>query len=829
MNFLQILGLILIILANLFLALVVYIKSQLPQIRNFFLFLSLSISAWTITIILSTTTSGRSLILFWYNLAFAGPALVAYLLLQFSLATLKKGAGSRLLLGLLFLPTIFFVFLAAAGGLVTQVSLTPNGQLKEITGYHLRYYLFALYFTSYVIFAFYKIQANYQKTKGINKIILLYLFGGLFISVLAASFTNLILPTLGEARFITIGPFFTLIFLAAFAYTVMKQRLVDLKIFVRRGLIYALLTIAIIFLYISLILIFGKLFHQLAQFTSFPVTLLVVFIIALSFRPLLDLIKRLIDQIFYPERLSYQKALQESSRLLTSLINLRGILNLFITTIPHELKSSSTRIFLYDENKKRFSLKSAGGELRGKLEKTIINLDDPLITYLIKHPEPMDLEILKRQQHRRPHDEELSSVTKTLEQMDASLIVPFITKNKLIAFLVLGPKISGEMFNHEEIALLAALTDEGAVAIENAQLYQEVLDMKNYQEDILKAMSTGIISINLEGIIVTVNHQIEKMLGFSAEEAIGKKLFEIIKEAGIKNMVTEILATGKHYFNFETELEKKSGEKISVSLNTSFLKNSEKKIIGILITIADLTKIKFLEEQIRQAEKLVTMGELVAGVAHEINSPVSTIGCYRDILESALKESGNEIQLKTLEGLRTAVEHLKKVVENFLGFARKTQEVWINTDIKKVIRDALLLTQPNLKVNRVAVEETYEPGLPEIYADHHQLVQVFTNLIVNACHAMPQGGQITLEVNLDQEKEEIEILLSDTGAGIPAEDLPKIFEAFFTTKDITKGTGLGLSVSLGIIQKHRGTIEVQSEVGRGTTFIIRLPVAKKQL
>jgi PAS domain S-box-containing protein len=822
MSTIHILTLLFVITVNFLLGLLVYLKSSNHSVKMNFAQICLAVIFWTIPLLLTGFFKDPPTIKILRNLAFIAPSFIPPLIMQFSFIFPKKKEVPGLVNFLLFLPAVIFLIIALFGQIVATARLAPNGTVLSLSYHRYNQRLFLIYFVAFSLLAFREILKNYRFSKGLEKMQLRYVFGGLLLAVVGAATTNLILPTLGEFVLINTGPFFSLFFLTAFAYAIVKHQLMDIKIIIRRGLVYSAATITVVFLYLILILVFEKVFTSLAKFTSLPVTLLTVFIIALSFGPILNLIKIIVDGLFFPERISHQKTLEEASHQLTSLINLRDILNLFITTIPKELDISSVRIFLWEESKKSFFLKSAAGELRGRLERTNITEVDPLIRWLKIHEKPLMADILESDTSASL----LSEITEVMNLMSAELIVPFFTKKKLIAFIILGPKNSGEMYTKEDLTLLTALAAEGAVAIENAQLYQEVLDMKNYQDDILKAISIGIMSTSLDGRIVTLNPKAEEMLGFSQEEARNKRWYEIIKNPGVKNMIPEILTTGRHYANFETELEHKTGQKISVAINTSFLKNSEKKITGILITLLDLTKLKTLEAQIRQAEKLATMGELVAGVAHEINNPLTTISCYKEILTSYLKEKGTEVEVKTLDGLTTAVDHLKKVVENFLRFARKTQEVWIKTDIKKVISEALTITQPNLNVNKVEVEENYEPDLPEISADHVQLVQVFTNLIINACHAMPKGGLLTITAELDAQHGEIIIQVKDTGVGIPPEDLPKIFDSFFTTKELTKGTGLGLSVSLGIIQKHHGTIDVKSGVGKGSIFTVRLPIAK---
>ncbi len=226
-------------------------------------------------------------------------------------------------------------------------------------------------------------------------------------------------------------------------------------------------------------------------------------------------------------------------------------------------------------------------------------------------------------------------------------------------------------------------------------------------------------------------------------------------------------------------------------------------------------------DQLVQAEKLAAIGQLAAGVAHEINNPIGVmLGFAQVLLKRTPEDSPMYKPLATIEreGLRC-----KKIVQNLLDFARHSKPNLERVDINQVIDDALELIEHRTGNTQVRLIKTYSPRLPAVLADTNQLQQVFLNILLNAYQAMPNGGE--LNVITHQDGDRVCAVFSDTGPGIPPENLKRIFDPFFTTKEVGKGTGLGLSVSYGIVEQHGGTIEVKSDGKTGATFTVKLPIA----
>jgi len=232
---------------------------------------------------------------------------------------------------------------------------------------------------------------------------------------------------------------------------------------------------------------------------------------------------------------------------------------------------------------------------------------------------------------------------------------------------------------------------------------------------------------------------------------------------------------------------------------------------------------KEMEERMLQADKLASIGRLGAGVAHEINNPLSLILGYTNMLRKKYPDSGQT--KKDLDIVSNNAQMCKKIVEDLLNFSRQTKTIRVLTDINAALDSALVSMDETLHGGEITVIRDYDPNLPPLAADEDKLKRIFTNLVLNAFQAMQPGGRLTVCTSHDREKNGVRIIFSDTGCGIPEEIRHKIFEPFFTTKPPGKGTGLGLAVSYGIVKEHKGEFSVISEKGKGSSFTLWFPLA----
>jgi len=248
---------------------------------------------------------------------------------------------------------------------------------------------------------------------------------------------------------------------------------------------------------------------------------------------------------------------------------------------------------------------------------------------------------------------------------------------------------------------------------------------------------------------------------------------------------------------------------------------------GLLALTLELEKkreeVQFINQQLLQVDRMATMGELAASIAHELNNPLATISLRAESLVSRF--SPNDSAYRSLQIISQEVERMAALVTNLLEFSRRSQRQFITIDVCQEIEYALELINYHFRKNRIKVKRDYRPLVQKLQADRQELQQLFLNLFTNACDAMPEGGTLTIEIKTDSITNCVAINFTDTGIGINHNDLAKVMDPYFTTKPEGKGTGLGLSICRRIVQEHHGgSIIITSEVGKGTTILIKLPI-----
>ena len=392
---------------------------------------------------------------------------------------------------------------------------------------------------------------------------------------------------------------------------------------------------------------------------------------------------------------------------------------------------------------------------------------------------------------------------------------------------------------------------------ETSNLEQSYKTLLNLMESMLDSSLDGIILVDEQGKIRFVNQAFKHLYGFEKCELVGMDTLDFQSSACCcfkrseesQKFFAEIFTLGDPVIRRELELTKPAPRVISFYARPVIAR--EGKILGRISIHTDVTLERKLQEEMREAqtqliqsEKMASLGMLVAGIAHEINTPIGSINSNNDILVRAVgkmrdflhcaqcpSEVANHPDVVKIMGIleeinrnnRMACDRIITIIRNLKNFARLDEAERKKADIHEGLDSTLTLVQHQLK-NRIQVIKEYGT-LPEIECFPNQLNQVFMNLFVNAAQAMPDQG--TLSIRTFRQGEDVKIVISDTGIGIPREHLSRIFDPGFTTKGVGVGTGLGLSICLKIIQDHHGRIDVKSEVSKGTAFTVTLPIQNK--
>ena len=343
--------------------------------------------------------------------------------------------------------------------------------------------------------------------------------------------------------------------------------------------------------------------------------------------------------------------------------------------------------------------------------------------------------------------------------------------------------------------------------------------MQTYTDSVLRSISSGVISVNRRMNIVTINPETKHLLGKSEEDVVGFPLKKIFPDQpALISAAGRVLAAEQKRATLETDLSS-SEETMSVAVRVT-PHVSEGNMVGIVITLEDLTEIKNLTEQLIRADKLTGLGELVTGVAHEVRNPLGVIRASVQMLEQEMGESCSSPELTHV--IVQEIDRLDALVNALLEFGRPSQSRFRQIDPGRTLEEVVLLTRQYARHQGIDVYLSADGDLPGIWADENRLKQVFVNLVTNAIQAMPDGG--SLRINTSTDASFLKIAFSDSGIGIPDEALGRLFDPFYSTR--TGGSGLGLSIVHRIIDVHDGYVNVESVCDKGSTFTIGLPLTR---
>jgi PAS domain S-box-containing protein len=390
--------------------------------------------------------------------------------------------------------------------------------------------------------------------------------------------------------------------------------------------------------------------------------------------------------------------------------------------------------------------------------------------------------------------------------------------------LVADEDEGGAVASGDEPAVIA-LSNQLSVALRNVRLVHETRFLRDYLAQIIEHARALILAVDRDGVVTVLNQVMARALGVRRRDVLGSSLrdpslgdsFERLREA-----LLEALGGGDPG-PIEVELRHRGGEPVRAVFNITGVGEGAQRDAAVAIG-QDQTAVRLLERQVIQAEKLATLGQLAAGVVHEINNPLTSIVAYAGYLgKKAQAQGGDPQDVERLRKIAESAERIQNFTRDLVSYARPAPEQSERLLLGDILKQAASFCEHTIEKSGAVVVRNLVDGLPPIRGIKSQLQQVFINLITNACHALEEkGGEIRLETFLADDRT-IAARIVDSGAGIRREHLVSIFEPFFSTKKQGQGTGLGLSIVRNIIDGHKGRIEVESELGRGATFTVYLP------
>ncbi len=514
------------------------------------------------------------------------------------------------------------------------------------------------------------------------------------------------------------------------------------------------------------------------------------------------------------KKISQLLALQEVSKKTSSTLNFRKLLDIISVNALKITNASACSLFLVDRDRKYLKIVSQKGYGGIDIEKFRMRIGEGIIGWVADK----DVPLLVNDVSQEPRYVEI------IPGMGSKLAVPLVSEKKALGVLCVD-SCHKAAFSLDDLELLMVFASHTAALIENVRLYEQVLAERNVAENILESAPTGIVAIDEGKKIRAVNKKAEILLNLKRRAILGKKISDVFRE-DILDILNDTVNSRAVVDNREVEVVRKDGRSGIFGLTSSLLKSDE-NVTGALVSIQDLTEFKKTEELIRRMDRLSSLGQLSAGIAHEIRNPLASINFNVQLLAKKLDVSKNMegILKDTFEG----INRINVLVRRILDFTKTGTPSFKNGRIHDVLEEAIALIAPQLNKKEITVQRNFFRNVPEIVFDPHQIQQVCVNLFLNAMEAMPAGGVIEIKTAVEKSAEangdkQLLITITDNGTGISQENIGKVFDPFFTTK--SEGTGLGLSIVHKILEQHSASVEIKSKEGKGTSFILGFPIRR---
>jgi PAS domain S-box-containing protein len=595
----------------------------------------------------------------------------------------------------------------------------------------------------------------------------------------------------------------------------------DVEVILKRLLVYSAVSAAIALIYVAILRSSGSVIVQTEDEHRWMIAFLATIIVLLLAKPVKDAVQSTIDRAFYRDRYDYRRALVGFARDLNGDLDLNRLVDRLVSRVKETLDVDRMSLMLADERDGFEPLKTVGVDaplptltgqsgIGGRLASGhVVRLDDPLAVGRF-----------------------------TAEEVDywrdagIYYLVPCVSNDAAIAVLALGRRQSGEPLTSEDMALLTAVAGQAATAIENGRLYRQLhhkaaeLDrLRSFNENILESLDDGLLVVGLDNRVIRWNQALEQSYGITRADALGQPI-ERLFDAHVIDTLRASLQDKPHGTTvFRMPLVgrgSRADARLLVNLTTIPLQAvvGAPAQAGTIVMVEDITERTQLEEQLRISEKMASLGLLAAGVAHEVNTPLTGISSYTQmLLEQA---DPDDPRTRVLEKIEKQTFRAARIVNGLLTLSRPSpaeETERAPVDLNTVIGDVLSLLEHQLDRGSIKIRRELSDTPVQVLGYEFKLQQVLLNLILNARDAMPRGGWLTVATRIEDGHGIAEV--SDTGHGVPTEHLARIYDPFFTTKATGQGTGLGLSISYGIVREHEGSITCESHPGQGTRFTLR--------
>jgi len=660
--------------------------------------LNFAVSLWSWSLLGRELSPEKTTALFFVRLCYVGAIFAPSLFFHF-VSLLLKQINTKLISGVYILSLIFLI-----------LNFTPIfiQDVRPILSF--RHYgvpgvvfpFFVVFFVGVAVYSHYMLVKYFRRSQGRLRNQIRYLFLATIIGFLGGGST--FLPNFNIEVF-PYGFYLISIYVLITSYAIVKHRLMDINIVLKKGTAYGLLML-LLFVPSTLLIILGqKLFYKEINYLFLIYIFSILLVASIFFYKIKPRTEKAVEQLLFKKYYDYHETLRKFSKVMVSILDLKSLSGKTIETITETMGVEKASLFLLDQEREGFRLFESKNLKTASTTLPFLSKGDPLPHYLQRSGEI----IIREELMKGANIPELNDVTHQMSLLEAEVSIPLIFKAKLIGMINLSHKFNKEIYSHEDMELLNTLANQVAIAMENARLYEDLKKSKSY---------------------------------------------------------------------------------------------------------------------IRRADRLASLGTLTAGIAHEIRNPLVAIKTFTQLLPERLEDE--EFLNGFLNIASGEVDRISSLITELLEFAKPSEPKLELEDINAILDGMILLVSTETSKKLIKMVKNYAADLPPIKIDREQMKQAFLNILLNAIEATPENGEVTVRTRSFVKpggQPYIQIEFNDTGSGIPAEYLEDIFNPFFTTKK--SGSGLGLSISHQIVQEHQGYITVESQLNKGSSFFINLPLKQE--
>lgn len=817
------------LIGNTTLGLFVLMSNPKRAVNVSFFSLTVLMMFWLGSMFACSLQQSESMVLFWVRQTSAFAALIPIGVFLVHLSIISPSISITRVLGRLrywLVACLSIVALCHSPVFVLSARSVSATEMVPPTKYGWGFAVFMAFFVVVIIALSIGFLRAAKRSSGVQRAEIQFLQMGCTASFIAGIVLLIIAEVIKNQELSRFVPLSVLALDGFVTYGIATQRIMAVSSVLQRILSYLLMTIYLTCLYVFCQWIGRFLFLWIVADADYISHLLAALVVAFSVVPAHGWMQAVSHRLFASANLlNVDDVLVRAAHIFQEVSTEENLTGQFSELVRESFGASS--VFLLrahgDLNYRQFHPAQAA------CKQLVLKSGNSVVSLLKRDREPFTIDTLDRM---RPTPIVIGSRDE-LNAFGVVLALGIFLRNDLKSVLLLGSKKSGRIYDLRDQYALQLLCDQLAVALENANLYTAVQNGKIYNEILLDSLTSGIVAVNSDRTVTVFNQRAQKQTGLS-ESAVVDKPMSVLPSALVECLET-ILDTQAGFRDRDMSICLGEAE-IPVRVSGAIFRSHTGDPLGALLAFNDMTVLKKMEEQIRRTDRLSSIGTLSAGMAHEIKNPLVTIKTFTQLLP----QQYNDIEFRHtfFDLVGQEVKRIDTIVNRLLNFARPAKAALKPVSLHEVVENSLRLVEQQLAQHEIVLERHLDAMRHIVEADAEQLNQTFINFFLNAIHAMNKGGTLTvctslikhgrdiLRVGGPLDCDRIQVDIQDTGCGIAPEDMSKIFDPFFTTKE--DGVGLGLSVSHGIIQEHNGTIDVESEKGKGTVFHLQFPLLTPQ-